>query len=58
MGPGAGVASSSTKKNKVEKIDFGDCRPKLVKIDRETIAKVLDRPLVDEAVAAELISKL
>lgn len=58
MCPGAGIASSSIKMNKVEKIDFGDSRPKLVKVDRETIAKVLDRPFVDEAVAAELISKL
>lgn len=58
MGPGAGVASSAIKMTKVEKVHFGQTRPKLVKADRQVIAKVLDRPPVDEAIAAELISKL
>jgi hypothetical protein len=58
MGPGAGVASSTIKLSKVDKVNFGQNRPKLVKADRLVIAKVLDRPPVDEAVAAELISKL
>lgn len=57
MGPGANMASSSSAR-KLEKVDFARNRPNVTKQDREVIAKVLDRPPVDEKVAADLISKL
>lgn len=59
MGPGANMSSNSTARTKKhEKVDFANNRPNVTKDDREVIAKVLDRPPVDEKFAADLISKL
>jgi hypothetical protein len=61
MGPGAAISSSSLSalaSRKVEKVDFASTRPHISKEDRLVMAKVLDRPAIDEALAADLIAKL